>query len=455
MTISQTQQNGNRSVTNGQPHESHSNSYNGNGHHRSSNTGALDLTVLGMNSGTAMDGIDCALVRYYQQTPDDALHMELIKYDEIPVPQWIKKPVLTMLRETKTTPSKMSQLNMDSIDLIGSHGQTIWLLSMPEEGETRSAFCLGEGTVISAITGITTVTDFRMAEQAVGRQGAPLVALIDGLLLHHPTKWRVCQNIGGIANLCVIPPDSEGGVDSMVDWDCGPGNMFIDNAMRYFTNGEMEYDKDGEWSSRGNVRQDIVDKFLSTNMYCNHVPPKTTGRETFGDNEGQEIIDECLAAGCNKYDTLATITRITAQNIIKQYRTFFPRFGISVDKIAEVYMCGGGARNPSIIKYLREQLPDTKIRALDETGVPSDAKEAVSFAQQAMEAILGRPALVPINSDNLLPNTISGKIAPGRRWREVMKSSIKFGEGRSTLPTVKEMIVQRPYTSWKAMQAFD
>lgn len=144
-----------------------------------------------------------------------------------------------MLRETKTTPSMMSQLNvqlgqmfgdavkefcdkhqvpMDSIDLIGSHGQTIWLLSMPGKGETRSAFCLGEGTVISAMTGITTVTDFRMAEQAVGRQGAPLVALIDGLLLHHPTKWRVCQNIGGIANLCVIPPDSAGGVDAMVDW---------------------------------------------------------------------------------------------------------------------------------------------------------------------------------------------------------------------------------------------
>lgn len=215
----------------------------------------LDITVLGMNSGTAMDGIDCALVRYRQASPESPLHMELLKvscklpilgrithteqYDEMPVPQWIKKPVLTMLRETKTTPSLMSQLNVNlgvmfgeavkefcskhnlalsDIDLIGSHGQTIWLLSMPEEGETRSAFCLGEGTVISSITGITTVTDFRMAEQAVGRQGAPLVALIDGLLLRHPTKWRICQNIGGIANLCVIPPDSHGGVDAMVDW---------------------------------------------------------------------------------------------------------------------------------------------------------------------------------------------------------------------------------------------
>ncbi|KAM0232272.1 hypothetical protein ACHAP5_010792 [Fusarium lateritium] len=472
MTRPQTQQNGTNGVSNGHTHDNHHNGYS---HNRSSVSNALDLTVLGINSGTAMDGIDCALVRYYQKTPGDALHMELIKYDEIPVPQWIKKPVLTMLRETKTTPSKMSQLNvqlgqmfgdavkdfcdkhdvpMDSIDLIGSHGQTIWLLSMPAEGETRSAFCLGEGTVISAMTGITTVTDFRMAEQAIGRQGAPLVALIDGLLLHHPTKWRVCQNIGGIANLCVIPPDSEGGVESMVDWDCGPGNMFIDNAMRYFTDGEMEYDKDGEWSSRGVVRQDIVDRFLSTNKYCNHVPPKTTGRETFGDNEGQELIDECLAAGCDKYDTLATITRITAQNIIKQYQTFFPRFGIKLDEISEIYMCGGGARNPSIIQYLKEQVPGTKIRALDETGVPSDAKEAVSFAQQAMEAVLGRPALVPINSDSLTPNTISGKIAPGKRWREVLKSSFQFGEGYATLPTVKEMVVERPYTTWKAMQSF-
>lgn len=372
-----------------------------------------------------------------------------------------------MLRETKTTPSQMSQINVqlgvmfadavdtfcskfgidkEKIDLLGSHGQTIWLLSMPKKGETRSAFCLGEGTVISAATGITTVTDFRMAEQAVGRQGAPLVALIDGLLLHHPTKWRICQNIGGIANLCIIPPDSEGGVDAMIDWDCGPGNMFIDNAMRYFTNGEMEYDRDGKWGAQGKVDQAIVDSFLDTQWYVNHAPPKTTGRETFGDNEGQMLVSQCLEKGLSKYDTIATLTRITAQNIIKQYKTYFNDW----EKIDEIFMCGGGARNPNIIRYLQESLPNVRVRALEETGVPSDAKEAISFAQQAVEAVLGRAALVPVNSDSLTPNTISGKIAPGRDWRKLMKMCIDFGEG-SPLPTVKDMVIDKPYTKWTSM----
>jgi 1,6-anhydro-N-acetylmuramate kinase len=450
--------------------------------------GKIELTVLGMNSGTAMDGIDCALVRYTQESPEAPLHMKLlhvgwidsmsialtanVQYDEMPVPQKIKQPVLTMLQEFNTTPSAMSQLNVqlgemfgqavldfcekyristDDIDLIGSHGQTIWLLSRPKPFETRSAFCLGEGTVISAMTGITAVTDFRMAEQAVGRQGAPLVALIDGLLLRSKDHWRICQNIGGIANLCVIPPDSAGGVNAMVDWDCGPGNMFIDAAMRHFTNGEMEYDKDGKWGRQGTVNQQVVDDFLDNDYYCNLTPPKTTGREDFGDNEAFALISICQKLGMSKYDTVATITRITAQNIIKQYRTFLPKYNIKPDDIDEIFMCGGGARNPNIIAHLQKELPGAKILPLDSAGVPSDAKEAVSFAQQAMEALLGRAALVPINSDSLVPNTISGKIAPGKRWRELMAQSVAFGKGRS-LPTVEEMVVEEPYTKWKPMQ---
>ncbi|KAK4141685.1 Anhydro-N-acetylmuramic acid kinase [Dichotomopilus funicola] len=462
---------------------------NTNGHGLNAHTvsrpdGSLDLTVLGMNSGTAMDGIDCALVRYRQASPSAPLHMQLLKYDEIPVPQEMKQPILHMLRSTSTTPSALAQLNVQlghmfstavhtfctthsippsTIDLIGSHGQTIWLLSMPAPGtsETRSALCLGEGTIIAAETGITTVTSFRQAEQAVGRQGAPLVALIDGLLLHHPTKTRLCQNIGGIANLCLIPADSAGGVHAMVDWDCGPGNMFIDAAMRHYTAGEQEYDRDGMWAKRGTVHQATVDQFLATNPYINHAPPKTTGREVFGDNECHELIEACEKAGCDKYDVVATLTRITAENILYQYRTFLPRYGYGcgggvtdskVTQVDEIFMCGGGARNPAIVDYLRKQLPGVRICALDETGVPGDAKEAVSFAQQAVEAVLGRPGLVPVNSDSLALNGIGGKIAPGKRWREVMGMGVDFGRGwkgeGGLLPSVTEMVVDGGEYLW-------
>ena len=114
-------------------------------------------------------------------------------------------------------------------------------------------------------------------------------------------------------------------------------------------------------------------------------------------------------------------------------------------------VCGGGARNPNIISFLKESLPNTEILPLDNLGVPSDAKEAVSFAQQALESVLGRAALVPINSDSLTPNLISGKIAPGLRWREILAQSVAFGQGLDSLPTVKKMIVDNPYSKWKAM----
>lgn len=237
----------------------------------------------------------------------------------------------------------------------------------------------------------------------------------------------------------------------MVDWDCGPGNMFIDAAMRHFTDNEMEYDKDGEWGQKGQVCQQVVDEFLESNYYCNLMPPKTTGREDFGDNEAHAIVADCAGRGLSKYDTVATITRITAENIIKQYRTFLPKFDIKPDDINEIYMCGGGARNPNIIDHLQKRMPGTKILPLDSVGIPSDAKEAVSFAQQGMEALLGRAALVPINSDSLTPNTISGKIAPGLRWREIMAQAVNFGEGQP-LPTVHQMVIEEPYTKWKSMQ---
>ncbi len=280
-----------------------------------------------------------------------------------------------------------------ALGLVGMHGQTVHHDAAGVRAlgaRVRSTWQMGEAAVVAERVRCPVVSDFRPADLAAGGQGAPLVPMLDWCLFRSKTRGRVLLNLGGIANLTAIP--AGGGLEEVVAFDSGPGNMVIDACM-----GELygkRYDRGGAVARQGRVMRGVVGRVMRE-RYFPALPPKSCGREEFGAGFAARFIAMCRDAGGSDADVVATATALTAESVVEAYRRFvMERFAGSK---VEAIVAGGGVRNGTLMGMLREGFGGlgVRVRAMDEVGVPAQAKEAVAFALLAWLTWHGRAGNVP------------------------------------------------------------
>lgn len=301
---------------------------------------------------------------------------------------------------------KGKSLSTADIDFIGTHGQTVFH-NPPSRGGISSTLQLGEPDVICEATGVTTVGDFRTRDMAAGGEGAPLVPYVDFLLFSDMGKNVIAQNVGGISN-CTLVGDR---VEDLVAFDTGPGNSLMDSVARLDSGGKIDFDEDGECARKGSVREDLLTRLMK-NPYFDLEPPKSTGKELFGEKRGAELFTLVERGEIAVSDLMRTLVEFTSRTIVRAYEKFvFP-----YADVREVILSGGGARNPVLFSSLAEKLKPIRLRLSDEYGIPADAKEAVAFAILANETVRGAPGNVP---------KVTGA------GREVVLGKISIGENHS------------------------
>jgi anhydro-N-acetylmuramic acid kinase len=277
------------------------------------------------------------------------------------------------------------------IAVIGSHGQSVFHQGVPSRFSGRavaSTLQIGDPSVIAVRTGITTVGDFRPADMAAGGQGAPLVPFVDYMLYSDSRIGRVALNIGGIANVTVIPAAAK--IQDVFAFDAGPGNMAIDALVRHFTHGRKVFDRDAEMANRGKLLPALLAQLLR-DKYFRKAPPKTTGREQYGEEYVRRLLKHREAQAAKPEDSVRTATILTALSIVDAFHRFIsPRA-----KITELIVSGGGARNPLLMAQIEAGLEGVQIRDPGDFGVSGDAKEAFAFAVLACQTLHKRPANVP------------------------------------------------------------
>ncbi len=395
--------------------------------------------VIGLMSGTSVDGIDAAIVEISGHGLET--EVDLIAFETFPFPSGVPQRILALCQPDTGRVDDICEMNFyighlfaeavkhilqksgmraGDIDLIGSHGQTIHHLpgdpntvsktrSLERSGKRgdgnghetsnepyRTArnikkpatLQIGEPAVIAHETGIPTIADFRVADMAAGGQGAPLVSYPDYLLFHNSTKTVGLLNIGGIANLTVLPAD--GSIDSVCAADTGPGNMCIDAVITEITQGSEHYDKAGKRAARGTPHQRLIDEWLE-HPFFHLSPPKTTGREMFGHTYTMECLETCRKHKLSDNDCIATLTELTVQTITGYIELFIT----GQNPIDVLYVSGGGVHNQTIMRRLGELLSNTAVEPVDNSGISADAKEAIAFAILANETLHGNAGNLP------------------------------------------------------------
>lgn len=389
------------------------------------------MGVIGLMSGTSADGIDVALAEISGAPPH--LHARLLNFAAVPFPRNVRETILRIANGARTSTEELSQLNfllgelfadaartacnqfrvpLKSISLIGSHGQTVFHQGVPTQsvGSRRIASTLqiGEPAVIAARTGITTIADFRPADLAVGGQGAPLVPFVDYLLYANPRVGRVALNIGGISNVTVIPAGAR--PSDVFAFDTGPGNMVVDALIQHFTRGRAAFDKNANLARQGKVLPELLNSLLA-DPYFRQRPPKSAGREQFGDAYADRIISFGRKHRAKPADLVRTATILTPLTIVDAWHRFIaPRADVK-----QLIVAGGGAHNPLMLAQLAAALRVVAVTTSAALGVLEDGKEAYAFAILAYETFHGRPVNLPSATGARRP-AILGKVcyAPPR-----------------------------------------